>query len=366
MHKKENIDSQKNNVMSLSDERLRFESEQAILRMHYSTPDVDAEWGTFSKNLMHKSSVRASAFHKSKSHYIIGIVSSAAAILVLFFLYPVYKNITNKPITIFTARAGAQIITMHVDNKTMPITSSMVVKNINGISISSNKADFSQASSGAEQRTIETPYGKDYQIILNDGTEVTMNAGSRLTFPTQFTGNQRAVKLEGEAYFKVAKNKEKPFIVITDKMNTRAVGTEFDVKAYKGSEPNVTLVKGVVVVSLSVINRNVELLPGDDASLVGSNINVRKIDTQSAMWKDGDAYYDNTPLVEILHDIGRWYNVNVEMYDPSLENYRLHFIINKNSGINDVIDNLNDFGYLCVIKKGNILSISKNNKNMKD
>lgn len=366
MHKKENIDSQKNNMMSLSDERLRFESEQAILRMHYSTPDVDDEWGNFSKNLIHESSVSASALHKSKSHYIIWIASSAAAILALFFLYPVYKNITNKPITIFTAKVGAQIVTMHVDNKTMPITANTVVTNINGISISSNKADFSQASSGAEQRTIETPYGKDYQIILNDGTEVTMNAGSRLTFPTQFTENQRAVKLEGEAYFKVSKNKEKPFIVITDKMNTRAVGTEFDVKAYKGCEPHVTLVKGIVVVSSTIINRNVELLPGEDASLAGSNINVRKIDTQSAMWKDGDAYYDNTPLVEILHDIGCWYNVSIEMYDSSLENYRLHFIINKNSGIDDVIDNLNDFGYLCVVKKGNIISISKKNKNMKD
>lgn len=365
MRKKENIKPKDEDPALLSEERLNFESEQAMFRMHYSAPDIDVEWERFNKDIEANNSLENVPFtpkRSSRIHYIVAsILISAAAVLLLLLAFNWYSNsLQNKPITVFLAKQGIQTITMHVDNKVLPITAKGVSDPVKGVSIDSRKADFSGVQgTNLEMRTITTPYGKSYQITLNDGTEVTMNAGSKLIFPTQFTGSQRNVKLEGEAYFKIAKNKKMPFVVETDKMNTRAVGTEFDVKAYKGSEPHVTLVKGIVIVSVPTIDKSIRLTPGEEISFISNTVNVKNIDVQSAQWKDGYTYYDNTPLIEVLHDLGRWYNVSIEINDPSLTSYRLHFIINRNSGIGEAVDNLNDFGYLHVTKSGDKMIISK-------
>jgi transmembrane sensor len=214
-------------------------------------------------------------------------------------------------------------------------------------------------------RTIATPYGKDYRVTLNDGTEVVMNADSKLTFPTRFTGKERIVHLVGEAYFKVAKNPKMPFIVQTDKMNTRALGTEFNVRAYAGAEPHVTLIEGSVLVN--VADKDVQLKPGEDISFSNSTVKIKNVDIQYyVQWKDGFLYFDNQPLVDVMSDLGRWYNVNIEIENPSLMTYRLHFIVNRNSGIDEVIDNLNTLGYLNVVRNQNNIIISKKNRANRD
>lgn len=189
-----------------------------------------------------------------------------------------------------------------------------------------------------------------------------MNADSKLTFPTCFSGKARTVLLEGEAYFKVAKNPDMPFVVKTDKMNTTALGTEFNVKAYHGAVPHVTLVEGVVLVDVPEVKKNVRLAPSEEISLNDKTVNIRNIDPQYYIqWKDGFFYYDNVALGEILSDIGRWYNINIEIEKPALMSYRLHFVVNRDAVIDEVINSLNDFTYLDAVKSGNKITVRGKN-----
>jgi transmembrane sensor len=359
----------------LSDDQLQFECEQAMLRRHYAQPSIDAEWSKFCKDTNSKSSSaldRQPANRTSKLRYFIfGSISGVAAMLLILLAFHWYaKWMNNRPVKLFVAKTEAQQIMISSgedeDNATA-ITAVQKYKDpIQSVAVSAQKADFTKVSpSEAEMRTISTPYGKDYRVTLNDGTEVVMNAGSKLTFPTCFTGKTRIVRLVGEAYFKVAKNPKMPFIVQTEKMNTRALGTEFNVRAYSGAEPHVTLIEGSVIVN--VADKNVQLKPGEDISFSNSTVKIKNVDTQYYIqWKDGFLYFDNQPLVDVMSDLGRWYNVNIEIENPSLMTYRLHFIVNRNAGIEEVVENLNTLGYLNVIQNQNNIVISKKSRNSRD
>ena len=179
--------------------------------------------------------------------------------------------------------------------------------------------------------------------MLSDGTVVLLNADSKITFPTRFTGNKRTVKLVGEAYFKVSKNKHRPFIVETGNLYTKVLGTEFNLKAYPHSDVNVTLIKGSVAVNAE-----------------GKDIEVTTVDTEGYIqWKDGYFYFDNVPLIDVVRDLGRWYNVNIEIRNNSLMSYRLHFIASRKASIKEFVDNLNEFNYLHVVHKDNKLIIDR-------
>jgi transmembrane sensor len=357
----------------MSDSQLQCECEQAMLRRHYAQPNIDAEWDKFCSHAHLKSSTEDTPHTDKKSfklrYFIFGSISGIAAmLLILLGVYGYEKYMSSRPVTLFVARSEAQEIMMSRGNGDSQSTT--ITRHINdpipGIVVSSQKADFTNATSQMiENRTITTPYGKDYRITLNDGTEVVMNADSKLTFPTRFTGNTRVVRLEGEAYFKVTHNPKIPFIVQTDKMNTCALGTEFNVRAYSKMEPHVTLIEGSVLVN--VADKDVRLKPGEDVSFSNNTVKIKNVDTQYYIqWKDGFLYFDNQPLVDVVSDLGRWYNVNIEIENPSLMSYRLHFIVNRNSGIEEVIDNLNSLGYLNASKNQNNIIISKKNKEKRD
>ena len=103
-----------------------------------------------------------------------------------------------------------------------------------------------------ERHSLTVPRGQTFKLILSDGTEVYLNADSRLVYPSRFTGKERSVFLDGEAYFRVAKDAGHPFIVRTQTLQTRVLGTEFNVSGYEGSDTEVTLVEGSVEVSDAV------------------------------------------------------------------------------------------------------------------
>ena len=233
-----------------------------------------------------------------------------------------------------------------------------------GITVNSIKADFSKmknSSNRSEMKTISTPRGKDYEVVLSDGTVVLLNADSKITFPTRFTGENRTVKLVGEAYFKVSKNKHRPFIVKTENLSIKVLGTEFNLKAYPHSEVNVTLIKGSVAVNAQ--GKEIMLKPGQNAEYnENKEIEITTVDTESyTQWKDGYFYFDNVQLIDVVRELGRWYNVNVEIRNNSLMSYRLHFIASRKSNIKEFVDNLNEFNYLHVEHKDNKLIIDKKN-----
>ena len=193
-----------------------------------------------------------------------------------------------------------------------------------------------------QTHTITIPRGKTFKLVLSDGTEIWLNANSKLIYPTEFIEKERTVFLEGEAYFKVTKN-SKPFIVKTDYLQTRVLGTEFNIRSYSANDVHVTLISGKVQVGNISNTANVELKPGVDAALQpDGQFELKQVNSDLyTYWKDGYFYFDQLPLLEIMQSIGRWYNVNVIFRNKEAMQYRMHFISDRNSSIENTIHLMN-------------------------
>ncbi len=162
--------------------------------------------------------------------------------------------------------------------------------------------------------TLSTPTGGQYNIVLADGTKVFLNAVSSIKYPTQFNGNQRVVELEGEAYFEVAKDRSKPFIVKSGNQAIEVLGTHFNVHAYDNEAVvKTTLLEGSVAVTHK--NQKAILKPGQQSN-VSDNFNkiaIREVDTEAAIaWKNGRFKFDNADLKTVMRQLERWYGIKVE------------------------------------------------------
>ncbi|MCR4029762.1 MULTISPECIES: FecR family protein [Flavobacterium] len=186
--------------------------------------------------------------------------------------------------------------------------------------------------------TLSTPTGGQYNIILADGTKVYLNAVSSIKYPTQFNGDKRVVELEGEAYFEVAKNKNKPFIVKSDNQSIEVLGTHFNVHAYNNEAVvKTTLLEGSVAVAFK--NQKTILKPGQqsDISDNASRIKVREVDTEEAVaWKNGRFKFDNADLKTVMKQLERWYGITVE-YRGDVSDVRFNGGTFRNKNLSEVL-----------------------------
>lgn len=185
--------------------------------------------------------------------------------------------------------------------------------------------------------TISTPKGGQYRISLPDGSQVWLNAASRLTFPTVFTGESRLVELVGEAYFEVVQNKKLPFKVITSKEEIEVLGTHFNVNSYNEEESStVALLEGKVKVSLPSSEFKV-LNPGEQTIVKGESLEVHPVDLLEAIaWKNGEFMFNNESMKSVMQKIARWYDVEV-ILKPELENISIWGSVSKYENIKEVL-----------------------------
>ena len=164
---------------------------------------------------------------------------------------------------------------------------------------------------------LSTSKGESYQLRLPDGTMVWLNAASSISYPVSFSSAElREVELAGEAYFEVAKDKKRPFVVKTMRQQIRVLGTHFNVNAY-ADEPELktTLLEGSIKLSLDEERnegRGRILKPGEQAALTGNQLSVAVVDVEQAVdWKNGDFIFQSEPLTALMRRVSRWYNVKV-------------------------------------------------------
>lgn len=186
--------------------------------------------------------------------------------------------------------------------------------------------------------TLSTPTGGQYNIVLADGTKVYLNAVSSIKYPTQFNGSQRMVELEGEAYFEVAKNKNKPFIVKSNNQAIEVLGTHFNVHAYDNEAVvKTTLLEGSVAVTYK--NQKAILKPGQQSN-VSDNFNkitIREVDTEAAIaWKNGRFKFDNADLKTVMKQLERWYGIKVE-YRGDVSEARFNGGTFRNKNLSEVL-----------------------------
>jgi ferric-dicitrate binding protein FerR (iron transport regulator) len=188
--------------------------------------------------------------------------------------------------------------------------------------------------------TLTVPSRLDYKIMLEDGTEVWLNAASVLRFPFSFTTGEREVYLTGEAFFKVAKDSRRPFIVHTGKTDIRVLGTSFNINAYDDHITTLALVDGKVLTKAG--SYEVTLSPGQQAIYrPGAGFETKPFDAATALsWMQGVRYFHNVPLAEITSMLPRWFDVNVVFDSPQLAQQTFSGSIEKNKPLQTFLTNL--------------------------
>ena len=221
------------------------------------------------------------------------------------------------------------------------------LRDSNGLSVETDSALLRYQSEGGGHKPQEIAYhtllterGGEYRIVLSDGTEVIVNSESKLRYPTQFAEGERLVYLEGEAYFDVAKDKERPFRVVTDAMALRVYGTEFNVNT-RGGRVQTVLVEGSVGVRGKNSAKEYKMKPSDLAEFTaaGELIDIRQVDVEKYVsWKDGVLIFEDETLEEIMEALSLWYDVDVFFQNPELKHLRFGGYLRKYENIDTILE----------------------------
>lgn len=173
----------------------------------------------------------------------------------------------------------------------------------------------------SEMNTLYTPAGQRARLVLQDGTEVWLNAKSKLVYPAHFAGKERRVRVEGEAFFNVAKDSVKPFIVSAENVDMKVLGTQFNVYCYPDAEYiKTSLLEGCVHVFFQDReNEGVLLKPNQQVTVSEGKMEVRPIELEEYfLWRNGVYAFKNEPLIDILKKLELYYDVKIVVEDPSM------------------------------------------------
>lgn len=222
------------------------------------------------------------------------------------------------------------------------------------------QSDRSEVSANITYNTLKTPKGVKYKLVLADGSTVWLNAESSLKYPVRFSGKQREVFLtEGEAFFDVEKNKEKPFIVNFSNHKLKVLGTEFNVKAYKEEDfEQITLVEGSV--SISNDEASVLLKPNQQAMIhkAKAEVSVESVNTDLyTVWKDDVFMYKQERLAVIMRDLERQYDMIIFYENQNLKEKTFSMRVSKPNSFTEILDYLEITGKVQFEIKGNTIIV---------
>lgn len=267
-------------------------------------------------------------------------VASALLLLLMGGGYWLFKNHTHTPTrvatheellkndiapgqnrAVLTLGNGAQII---LDSARVGQLAQQGITNIvkvNGGQVvykAQNRSQSAAPQSRMVFNTLSTPRGGQYKIRLPDGTKAWLDAASSITYPVAFNGSQRKVKISGQVYFEVAKNAAWPFIVtVSDRAEVRVLGTHFNISAYPGEKLlKTTVLEGKISIhSFGKDTANVILLPGNQAVVdkLGKLTKRTHVNMESIIaWKNNYFVFNNSSLEDVMRQLSRWYDTEVE------------------------------------------------------
>lgn len=346
---------------------LRRFKEAGLKAENYRKPNIDKQW--------------AKVNPKPKGRNLIVLWGSIAASIVLIvaitFLLKfngIFVDINNG-IVAETISFGSGKVMLHTSKgeKIELSNSTKIIKNQYGhdivadsnniIKYNSNSNIPSNSIATIEYHTIKVPTGAEYQMVLADGTKVWLNSETELKYPTVFSGKERIVELKGEAYFNVTHNKEMPFIVKTNNIDTKVLGTEFNVNAYPKENLNITLVAGSVMLNNKLLKEYaaIKLVPGQNALLKynESVLEVKKVDVSRYIaWRDGYFHFEKERLEDIFLKLERWYDFNVFYQNSSVLDYVFKMRADRHAPFSEMIKRLESTNRIKIRIKGKTIIVS--------
>lgn len=253
---------------------------------------------------------------------------------------------------------GTQKAILHLDNGEQVVLADnntvIVEDSLSGKIEQVDKALVYQTESAVKEErlnVLEIPNGGEFQVTLADGTKVWLNAGTKLTYPIAFVGKERRVRLEGEGYFEVERDENKPFIVEINGMEVKVLGTSFNLRSFAADNRSTAiLVSGKIEVRTSTEcielspNQRVDLLIGE------SKLDVREVDAVAySAWTKGRFVFRRERLETILDDVSRWYNVTVFYEQSSVKDILFSGIMERYADISQTLEMLERTGKVSFI-----------------
>lgn len=314
--------------------------------------DFEKEKSLIWKNIQeNKIPIRASRLNYNKWT---GIAATIAVILtasILFFAKETKNEMVTATVKSDIIKPGKYTATLTLANgKRISLSEATNGELANEAGVTINKtADGKliyeiQDQAGATNKinTISTDKGETYQLRLPDGTNIWLNAESSLTYTTTLiNGGVRNVKLKGEAYFEVAKDKRHPFVVETSKQKVEVLGTHFNVNAYADE----TMTKTTLLEGSVRLNHTTLLKPDEQASLTPSGkISVEQVDVAEAIaWKNGKFIFNSEDITSVMRKLSRWYNVDV-VYKNAPPGNTFTGVMNRDDDISKILNKINYTG----------------------
>ncbi|MBS0027322.1 FecR family protein [Chitinophaga sp. 22321] len=229
------------------------------------------------------------------------------------------------------------------------------------VSPKSLQYESADANAPMAMNLLQVPAGKDYKLTLPDSTEIWLNAMSEIRFPVSFNGPTREVFVNGEAYFSVSKDINRPFIVHTGQFSVNVLGTAFNINTYSSNSPRLSLSSGKVALKSKTGNQSVQLSPGYEATYNSQQNNGFRVDAFNARntlaWMEGKYYFRNTTLKEIAMVIRRLFDVTVQFNTAGVENMNVSGVLTKKDGLPEFMDNLSKTTDIKYQLNGSVLQI---------
>jgi ferric-dicitrate binding protein FerR (iron transport regulator) len=182
--------------------------------------------------------------------------------------------------------------------------------NLSDGSLSYEKDDNAEATFN----TLSTPKGRQFRLVLPDGSKVWLNAASSIRYPTRFAGKERKVELSGEVYIEVARNSAQPFIATNGNIDMTVLGTSFNAKLYENEANAITLVTGKLQVEDRGGQDRLVLDPGTQALMEKGKIRLHSNPDLNHVlaWKEGKFSFSNAGIEDVMNELARWYDISVK------------------------------------------------------
>lgn len=301
--------------------------------------------------------------------------AAAVIILVLGTATYFFYNNTKQPVNaisqdktdIAPGTTGAILTLADGSRVVLDSMSNGLVANQQGGSVMLQNGQLIYAGNGkgmneAAYNIMSTPKGRQFQVILSDGSKVWLNAASSIKYPTAFTDKERLVQVTGEAYFEVVQDAARPFkVFINNETAVEVLGTTFNINAYSDEEAiKTTLVEGSVRISA---NKKTKILsPGQQAQVSGKNtisvVNGADLEKEMA-WKHGAFNFKDATLKEVMRQLSRWYDIEVvyEKELPATHSSEFWGEISRSTSLAGVLRGLKDAGVHFKIEGGRKLIV---------
>jgi len=336
-----------------------FNSDIDVVACKYESIDERSQWNSFNKK------VKKHTVLKHFKQYL----SIAASIIILFCIsvlvyqnrhqateYTMYSEVQKKSIQL-TLSDGSILDLEKLGNKTIVNDDNHSITNVGKKIVYQGKLSKKDDLASIKMNKLVIPKGFYYNVVLSDGTKVWLNSQTKFSYPVSFTGKTREVTLDGEGYFEVFKDKNRPFIVKTSSLNVKVLGTVFNVNTYKDNgQVSTALLSGSVEISS---NKEKRLLkPGEVAKYSSKEIKIEKTDILPYIaWKEGMFCFRNESLKNILKCLERSYDVEF-VYTKDFEDEYFTGDISRNKPIEAVLSVIDMLTVVNFEKRGNKVFIN--------